>query len=386
MLALRGFNHTKPNLESMIPASLSCYVCKKALRKRHAHYSGMCHGCGNFNFLKRNASVDLHGKTALLTGCRTKIGFEIAKKLLRAGACLHGTTRFVADAHRKFSQESDFEEWRDRLYLHQLDLIRLPQLMQFIEKFSENNTLDILINNAAQTIRRPELYYRKFLNEAGMTEVPAQITGVAGTWLQSFSLSSLTSNHAAIYPYPALSAGDEDASNFPLNALDADGEPLDLREKNSWISKIDDLHPLEILEVQTVNLIAPMLLLNGLLPLLKQSRGSKKYVVNVSAMEGVFAKKYKDEYHPHTNVAKAGLNMLTRTIAADLRKSRIYVSAVDTGWVSDEKPVPMRNPDFKPPLDCVDGAARVLDPIFSGEQMPYPLSGVLFKDYKQAAW
>jgi NAD(P)-dependent dehydrogenase (short-subunit alcohol dehydrogenase family) len=91
----------------------------------------------------------------------------------------------------------------------------------------------------------------------------------------------------------------------------------------------------------------------------------------VSAMEGVFGRGYKGPGHPHTNMAKAALNMLTRTSATEMLTDGILMTSVDTGWITDERPhfTKMRLADegFHAPLDLVDGAARVYDPIVQGE-------------------
>ena len=119
------------------------------------------------------------------------------------------------------------------------------------------------------------------------------------------------------------------------------------------------------------------------------SPARRKYVVNVSAMEGVFSRGYKGAGHPHTNMAKAALNMLTRTSAAELLADRILMTSVDTGWITDERPHPTKlrlaEEGFHAPLDLVDGAARVYDPIVRGERGE-DLSGVFLKDYQPSGW
>jgi NAD(P)-dependent dehydrogenase (short-subunit alcohol dehydrogenase family) len=92
-----------------------------------------------------------------------------------------------------------------------------------------------------------------------------------------------------------------------------------------------------------------------------------KHIVNVSAVEGQFYRKFKTTRHPHTNMAKAALNMMTRTAAADYWNDGIHMNSVDTGWVTDEDPAEIAERTvlehrFHPPLDIVDGAARIVDP------------------------
>ena len=120
------------------------------------------------------------------------------------------------------------------------------------------------------------------------------------------------------------------------------------------------------------------------------SSSTRKYVVNVSAMEGQFSRRYKGPGHPHTNMAKAALNMLTRTSAGEmLETDGILMTAVDTGWITDERPhytkVRLAEEGFHAPLDLVDGAARVYDPIVRGEAGE-DIHGVFLKDYEPSPW
>ncbi|MEI6709282.1 MAG: SDR family oxidoreductase [Methylococcales bacterium] len=379
--------------ETEIP---KCYICKYPIISAHNHYTAMCIECGEFNFNKRELNVNLNGMVALVTGCRIKIGFEITKKLLRSGAYVFGTTRFSGNAYKKFEAETDFDEWKDRLCIFQLDLLSPSMVIDFIREFSvKTSRLDIIINNAAQTIRRPFMYYRNLLEEP-VYSVQSLLTQDISTQLEQkvaqFDNKSYmaTNSKKIIYGYPNLYQGDDDINNFPDGLVDVDGEPLDLRSKNSWTRKMGDIDPIEVLEVQLVNLISPFILINGFLPIMKQSTSDRRYIVNVSSMEGVFSKKNKNVYHPHTNIAKAGLHMLTRTIAKDLWQNNIFVTAVDTGWITNENPVPLRgkrrSTSIQPPLDSVDGAARVLDPIFMGEMSKKPQYGILLKNYKRCSW
>lgn len=173
-------------------------------------------------------------------------------------------------------------------------------------------------------------------------------------------------------------------------AIDAGGLVPDLHATNTWIQKVDEVDPVELLEVQLCNMTAPFLLVSRLRPAMAAAAARRKYVVNVSAMEGQFSRGYKGAGHPHTNMAKAALNMLTRTSAREMLESDgILMTAVDTGWITDERPHPdkMRLADegFHAPLDLVDGAARVYDPIVRGE-LGEDLFGCFLKDYAPAAW
>jgi NAD(P)-dependent dehydrogenase (short-subunit alcohol dehydrogenase family) len=158
---------------------------------------------------------------------------------------------------------------------------------------------------------------------------------------------------------------------------------------NSWSRRVDEVDPTELLEVQLCNVTAPFILVGRLRAALAAASARRTYVVNVSAMEGQFGRGYKGPGHPHTNMAKAALNMLTRTSAEEMMGEGILMTSVDTGWITDERPHPQRmrlaEDGFHAPLDLIDGAARVYDPIVRGESGE-DVYGCLLKDYRQAPW
>ena len=173
-------------------------------------------------------------------------------------------------------------------------------------------------------------------------------------------------------------------------AIDAGGLVPDLHHINSWTQNVEEVDPLEMLEVQLANTTAPFILISKLRTSMASSTADRKYIVNVSAMEGVFGRGYKGPGHPHTNMAKAAVNMLTRTSAREMFESDgILMTSVDTGWITDERPHPTKvrlaEEGFHAPLDLVDGAARVYDPIVRGEAGE-ELFGVFLKDYAPGAW
>ncbi len=396
----------------------ACYVCKKEYRRLHHFYDDMCGECSGFNYAKRFQTADMSGRTAYITGARLKIGYQAALKLLRAGARTIVSTRFPHDAATRFAAEEDFKEWGSRLRVHGLDLRHSPSVEIFARYLCSSETrLDALINNAAQTVRRPVGFYahlleREALPWSGLSSAEKSI--LAGHYEIRSALDH--QDHAPDTDQRALTSWDGSALGvgiresarlsqvrmtyddkisgremFPEGRLDADLQQVDLRATNTWRMTLADVPTAELLEVTLINAVAPFVLAARLKPLMLKAGTREVHVVNVSAMEGIFSRGTKTDKHPHTNMAKAALNMMTLTSAPDYAKDGLWMNAVDTGWVTDEDPLvhSLRKQavhDFQPPLDVVDGAARILDPLFVGLNTGAHVFGKFFKDYKPAAW
>lgn len=378
-LALPEIPQDRADLQQSKP----CYICKQRYTQLHPFYHSLCPDCAEFNYQKRQQRTDLTGRTALVTGGRIKIGYQTGLRLLRDGAHVLMTTRFPRDCAYRYSQEADFDQWRDRLHIYGLDLRNLPALETFIQQLLHTiSHLDILINNAAQTIKRPRSFYQSLLNQ----ERQHQLSHTAQALLVDMSAPPLLETSLAV------SADRVDAVIANVPSLDADGQPLDLRAINSWSLKLDQVSSLELLEVQLVNAIAPFMLNSQLKPLLLRSTFDRRFIINVSAMEGQFNRSGKTVYHPHTNMAKAALNMMTRTAAADYAQDNIFMNSVDTGWITDENPYPKKthlqhDHGFYTPLDAIDGMARIYDPIVQGiEHTETPFYGYFLKDYIPYPW
>jgi NAD(P)-dependent dehydrogenase (short-subunit alcohol dehydrogenase family) len=430
----------------------SCYVCKAEFRRLHFFYDAMCPDCAAFNYEKRFQAARLDGRVALITGSRLKIGYQAALKMLRAGATVIATTRFPHDSAARYAREADFEEWKDRLHVHGLDLRHAPSVELFCRFVEQRwDRLDVLVNNAAQTVRRPPGFYAHLLDFESME--PRAL---------SVEIRPLLRDHEecvqALSSAPALAAGDHpfdggglfatdrreperraerdslprsergvwgvrrstpqlkkgagigirasaamsqlayafDESEmargvFPEGERDADLQQVDLRTRNTWRLTLAEVATPELLEVQLINAVAPFILCSRLKGLMTRQPSRDKHIVNVSAMEGVFSRGTKTDKHPHTNMAKAALNMMTLTSARDYVLDGIHMNAVDTGWVTDEDPAvhaqrKKEELDFQPPLDVVDGAARVCDPFFSGLLTGEHGWGRFLKDYKPSSW
>ncbi|MDF9716363.1 SDR family NAD(P)-dependent oxidoreductase [Nocardioides sp. ChNu-153] len=394
-----------------------CYICKEDFTLVDAFYHWLCPRCAAMSHAKRDQRTDLTGRRALLTGGRAKIGMYIALRLLRDGAHLTITTRFPRDAVRRFAALEDSDDWLHRLKVVGIDLRDPTQVLALADDVMADGPLDILVNNACQTVRRspgaysqlvemesaplptdrvlPEMVTFDRVSEAHPAAIAGALADVAVAHHDGESAEhALAAHSAATMTALALKAGNASLeAHLAGTAVDAGGLLPDVQTNNSWTQVVDEVDPLELLEVQFCNSVAPFLLISRLRPAMREAvrRGARRaYVVNVSAMEGQFSRRYKGPGHPHTNMAKAALNMLTRTSAGEMFETdQILMTAVDTGWITDERPhhekLRIAAEGWHAPLDLVDGAARVYDPIVRGEAGE-DVFGCFLKDYEPSPW
>jgi NAD(P)-dependent dehydrogenase (short-subunit alcohol dehydrogenase family) len=452
-----------------LPKLRSCYVCKVRYRELHHFYDQLCPTCAPLNWQKRHNSVDMTGRVVVVTGARVKIGYHVCLKLLRAGATVVATSRFPNAAAYAYQQEADFSTFRDRLQIYGLDLRDVTGIEAFTRflklKYGECG-IDVIINNACQTVRRPGGYYvpmmekeqnlwsaandahkqlllgcaefedirRKLVidhtqgstttkridaqhdkqshSEPKASERTTDLAPTAGPISSAIVVETVSEppvqapfhstgiTHSAAMSQMIILPEDAGVSEkiLPPGVSDINGQQLDLRHTNSWLLKMEEVSTPEIMECMFINAIAPFVLNSRLKPLMtcpnNDDSRPDRFIINVSAMEGKFYR-YKMPNHPHTNMAKAALNMMTRTSAEDwAKKHRIYMNSVDTGWINDENPLEKASKIaktnlFQTPIDEIDAAARILDPVFCGVERGRDGEkeyGKFLKDYRETEW
>ncbi len=338
-----------------------CLICKK----RNIDHYGICADCEKMNEEHRLVSADLSGYSAVVTGGRINIGYAVCLRLLRNGAEVIAVTRFPYDALKRYSEEADFEDFRDRLHICGFDLKRADRLDDLIAYIKETfpNGLDILINNAAQTIRKAPSYYREL----------------------SANEEHLKLEFGGDLPVCCNSPFFEDKFDIIPSSDEADLSLYETPDHNSWVSKSEEISAAEMLEVQLINVTAPFILTAGLKSHMAKSIHRNRFVINVSSVEGRFNYKIKLARHVHTNMAKASLNMMTHSLAGEFGAENIFMYSVDPGWISNQFPAEYEiSKSFKPYLIFDDGAARICAPIYehlNDAKKPKDI-GSLYKDYR----
>ena len=418
----------------------TCYICKKKLGTNNISkfYGSMCQKCGDYNYSFRTMQLDFKGRIAVVTGGRIKIGFYIVKKLLSYGCQVITTSRFPNDTLNKYKEDPDYDLWKNNLIIYPIDFRLFQSTVKFVNYIKDNfSHIDFLINNAAQTVRRNTEYYEYLLpieikklpkeddnkiikNE--YLELKKELSGklikeegsgslkkeeITKKYEKKHILKSLVSllkknndpETEELLPLSVITSQIkimEENEQSRIYIMGNDGQPYDFSKgKNSWNLELDEISFQEFTEVQIINAWTPYYLCAKLKPMMMKSPFPDKYIVNVTAVEGIF-NHFKRTTHVHTNMAKAALNMLTRTCGKYLEKDKIYMTCVDTGWVSHmnemNKIIEGENKDYSEfemanvPLDELDGAMRVLHPIIEGIKNKNYLFGILLKDYVKSKW
>lgn len=340
-----------------------CLIC----HERNMESYGICPVCQERNRQFEALHVNMEGYTAVVTGGRIKIGYATALRLLRDGASVLVITRYPYDAWNRYSKEPDYESFRDHLIIYGFNLLcvnKLDELISFIHKTFPQG-LDILINNAAQTIKKAPSYYEEIESRE-----------------QELRLLCMQNDTPFFPVYTGSGQADSD-SMLPANT----GQPAGKQESpmyNSWVAKAEDIGVQEMLEVQLINVTAPFMLVGQLKALMKRSVHKNRFIINVSSVEGKFNTRKKLSRHVHTNMAKASLNMMTHSLSLEYEKDRIYIYSVDPGWVSNQFPTGYRaSQEFESYLTFSDAASRICYPIYSKltEDQIHD-AGTLWKDYK----
>ncbi|MCH2042959.1 MAG: SDR family oxidoreductase [Saprospiraceae bacterium] len=370
-------------LAEKLDKPIECYACQDTYRKVHHFYHRLCPKCALYNYEQRKKRADLKGRVVLITGARIKIGYHTAIQLLRDGARVIATTRFPVSAALNYEREPDFEEWKDRLTIYGLDF----RDIQLVERFTKHlkhelEALDIIINNAAQTIKYPAAFFSKELQQEQESKyLNPNIQSILAENRAEYQVS-LPKMQTELQHKPV-------SAHFPQGKRDRFGQQVDLRPVNSWVLNLDEVSTTEFLEVQLINTTAPFILNSRLRSLMKKSSFPQRFIINVTSSEGQFSYPGKKVTHPHTNMSKAALNMMTRTSASDYVRDQIYMNSVDVGWVSSGNPPQIEEKriarGFFPPLDLQDATARIYAPILDGIRGELHF-GKLYKNYKVIDW
>ena len=406
-------------------------------------YGSLCTKCGDYNYSFRTMKLDFSGRIAIVTGGRIKIGYYIVTKLLSYGCKVITTSRFPKDALFKFKEDPEYDLWKNNLIIYPIDFRIIQSTMNFVKYIQKNYShVDFLINNAAQTVRRTTDYYeylmpievKKLPEEDNEKIIKNDYLSIQKQISEDFeknknesekkenivkidiqkeserkqiinSLVSLVNQNKdnnekdEFIPLSVIASQIkimEEKDQPKVCIMGGDGQPYDFSKgKNSWNFELDEIPLEEFIEVQIINAWTPYYLCAKLKPMMMKSPFPDKYIVNVTAVEGIF-NHYKRTTHVHTNMAKAALNMLTRTCGKYMEKNGIYMTCVDTGWVShmnemnkiidDETKEYAENEMVIVPLDELDGAMRVLHPIIEGIKNKKYFSGILLKDYIKSKW
>ena len=356
------------NSYSYLKKTKACYVCKKVypIKIWIDRYKSMCLQCGIFNFNKKNYVANMKNTCSFVTGIRAKIGLGISLKLLRCGSRVIGTTRYPNMALVNFQKEKDYSLWKDDLVIIKCDFLKLNEVQNML-KIIEQYSINILINNAAQTFRHTENYLKTINNLESKLESEFMLLSNSAENINSGICDMIEGKNCIIV---------HSHSDISMH-IDQFGDIKDYPQDISWNKTLDKINPGEIIEANLINQLVPTLIVNHLLP----HMSIPKFIINVTAIEGQFDHHIKTDKHAHVNMCKAGMNMMIRTLS-ESNDPNLHVYCVDPGYVSG---IDINNTNY--PLDIFDGASRVLDPImcfYNGE--PLEKKHIKLRNYKPYKW
>lgn len=388
---------------------LNCYICRLRIHKPHRIFSAMCEPCGEFNLAGSSASLPhnlrLDGRTALVTGARINLGFHVVLRLLRCGASVIASTRYPRDAVARYEEQPDSAEWMDRLRVVGADFrtandafALVGQIRSVLQEWGRG--LDLLINNAAQTLTDSvEMEEAAVTRETALRgrAMPMLAEGSyeARVWRGASGNNVLKGATPGDHNWdktgdvliPAKEAASETIglkiSTLGINAgveeVTGTGDIIKRPEPSSWVQSLSDIPYEDVITAHSINTFVPLILIRELLPLMDHrnhgdpTQGHTGHIINVSSREGIFEASprhgAKNGKHVHTNMSKAGLNMITETEASTAwQKYRVCMNTVDPGYMS-AAPEYEKAYGGERPLSWEDGAGRVLWPIAMGEEI-----------------
>jgi NAD(P)-dependent dehydrogenase (short-subunit alcohol dehydrogenase family) len=381
-----------------------CYICQFRFFTPHPHYPSLCNPCGQFNLASSSLSLpsalSLKSRNALVTGGRLNLGYHTALRLLRCGARVIVSTRYPRDAESRYTHEKDFPIWRDSLRIVGADFRAAADVFSLVDivksqlrRWNDDGEihLDILINNAAQTLTDPLEVERQAVRKEAQLEIegrdatnhlqlsPSRYQAQIRGGVQSTQLLAFESEPEAVVESKSLmDAGHTPEINLPTGSShNTSLMTAPNHGKSSWMQTLHQIPYEDVISAHSVNTFVPLILIRELLPLmgsLRTTPGPKKplaYIINVSSREGIFESSpnssSKQGHHVHTNLSKAALNMLTETEAGPAwRARRVAMNTVDPGYMSA---APEIEAHWKKqgreacPIGWEDGAGRVLWPI-----------------------
>ena len=389
LIPLRGLKGTFLKYRFNRQSFTCCYVCKKVFDNEvtYDRYIDMCLDCAQFNYSKRIKTADLRGCVSFISGIRQKIGLEIALKMLRAGSKIIGTTRFPYATHYNFMKQPDYNKWKDNLIICQCDFLDIGSVMKLSE-FLKTQNINIFINNTCQTIRASEYYYQQLHNLESLVNdiIPTNLLAYKIDGGQLISYDPKNNNHKSMVVCKcnhidnnnlALVDNKIKSSHIKFNQFN-DIQDIDIREQSSWMENLTEIDPGEILEAIAINQTVPILLINQI----KKHMSKPRFIIQVTCNEGSFNIS-KESTHPHTNMCKAAMNMLIRTLAEEKEEGQ-YVYSINPGFISGINP---KSEQYHFPLSAEDGAARILFPIieyYNGT--PLNKDWIYIKNFKKDEW